>query len=70
MWLRHRPEHDEKLPTNGPILCCVFTDTYRVWSGRNLLVPESEPDLALDFVDAFTDTYRVWSGEPDLTVDL
>ena len=34
------------------------------------MVPESELDLTVDFVDAFTDTDRVWSGELDLTVDL
>jgi len=33
----------------------TFTDTYRVWSGRCLLFPKSEPDLTVDLSNCVID---------------
>jgi len=33
----------------------AYADIYRVWSGRYLLFPKSEPDLTVDFTNCVID---------------
>ena len=35
----------------------AYTDIYRVWSGRYLLFPKSEPDLTVDLINCVIDAY-------------